>query len=153
MIHPLVLLKLKVIRGIISGKTQVGLNEYLKILTRNPDISEINGVKVDVVVDKTNVIRTCIGESNEGQFLSGYKLIVHGTIKQIIEYTTSGYSKTIHCIEHQSKFSTFIVLPREFSEGSKINIEAIVDNVYYSLANPRCIFESIELLILAKVKS
>lgn len=137
----------------ICSFKQICIDEYLWIPNKKPNIEEINDIKVKINIDKYNVIKTSKCESSEGQILSGYKLIIHGYVNQLIEYTSCEPSRIVHTINYDAPFSTFIILPRNFKIGSKIDIDSIIEDVSYDVVDNRCFFRNVTILILAKITS
>lgn len=137
----------------ISSFKQINIDEYLWIPPQKPNIEEINDIKALVKIDKYNIIKTSKAKSSEGQILSGYKLVVHGHITQVIEYTACEPTQTVHSAHYKAPFSTFIILPPDFKIGSKVELEGIVEDVYYSVIDDRCFFKNLTILIMAKINS
>ncbi|MGG7178579.1 SPOCS domain-containing protein [Clostridium paraputrificum] len=137
----------------ISTFKQISIDDNLCIPEVKPDIEEINDMKVEAKIVECHVIKTTNNISNEGQILSGYKLIVRGVLKEFIEYTSNTEEQSVHSAHYSIPFSTFIVLPSNFVIGSKIDVEAKVEDVYHKLINCRCFFKNVTLLINAKVMS
>ncbi|MBW6409254.1 SPOCS domain-containing protein [Clostridium weizhouense] len=137
----------------ISTFKQISIDDNLCIPCEKPDIEEINDMKVDAEILECHVISTPTSISNEGQILSGYKLIVRGVLKEIIEYTSDTVEQSVHSAHYCVPFSSFIILPSTYVVGSKVDIEAIVEDIYYKQINSRCFFKNITLLINAKIMS
>lgn len=135
----------------ISSFKQFSIDGYLTIPHLKPDISEINDVKAYVKIDKCNIIKTPIAKSSEGQNLSGYKLIVHGKVIQTIEYIACEPTQSVHSAHYNIPFSTYIVLPRDFKPGNNIDVEGIVEDVYYDVISNRCFFKNVTLLLVARI--
>lgn len=130
---------------------QVCIEEYINLPTHKDDIYCVENVNIDITIKSYHTIKTPLATSNEGTVLSGHKLIVHGSISQIIRYTTFTSSNAIHSFEYKMPFSTFIVLPCDYQVGSRIQIEAKEEYTHFSLVNRRCISENISILLLVKI--
>lgn len=137
----------------ICSFKQLSIDEYLWIPTKKPNIEEINDIKVHIKIDKYNIIETSNSRSSEGQILSGYKLVIHGYINQIIEYTSCDSSQIVHSVNYNAPFSTFIILPVDFKFGSKIDIESIIEDTNFIVVDKRCFFRNVTVLMLAKITS
>lgn len=135
----------------ISTFKQISIDECLYLPCQKPNIEDINDIKASVKIKKSNVIKTCIGKSSEGQILSGYKLIVHGDIDQIIEYVADEPTQSVHSAHYSAPFSSYIVLPNDFILGSKVDVEGIVEEIYYNKIDERCFFKNVLLLVVAKI--
>lgn len=137
----------------ISTFKQISIDGNLCIPEIKPDIEEINDIKVEAEIVECHVISTPVTISNEGQTLSGYKLIVRGILKELLEYTSETEEQSVHSAHYSIPFSSFIILPPSYSLGSKIDVEAKVEDVYYKMINCRCFFKNVTLLINAKIMS
>lgn len=130
---------------------QISIDEYLSIPDVNPDIEEINSINAEIEIKNCHVIETPKVTSIEGQILTGYKLIIHGMLKQIIQYTTSEPEQSVHSAHYNIPFSNFIILPKNYNLGCKLDISGDIEDIYYDVINPRCFFKSVSLLLKVKV--
>lgn len=135
----------------ITNFKQMSVEEYLYIPEEKPDVEQINGVTGIIEIVKCSVIETGKITSQEGQKLRGYKLIVHGVLRQIVEYTACEPEQSVHSAHYDIPFSTFIVLPEGYSIGSKIEIEGLVEDIYYNEVNCRLFFTNATILVNAKI--
>lgn len=71
----------------------------------------INDIKVNAEIVKCHIINTPQMLSNEGQLLLGYKLIVRGILRQVVEYMSNTPEELVNSAHHEGLFSIFIVLP------------------------------------------
>lgn len=137
----------------INTFKQISIDGNLCIPTVKPDMEEINDIKVSAKILKTHVITTPQIISNEGQSLSGYKLILRGVLNHIIEYTSDTPEQSVHSAHYNIPFSTFVILPKNYIVGSKVDAEAIVEDIYFKMLTPRCFFKNVTLLINIKIMS
>ena len=136
----------------ISAFKQISLDEYLEIPTQKPDMEQLNEIKGTVNILNCHVIQTTKATSKEGQILSGYKLVVHGVLKQVVQYTAVD-TQAIHSAHYDVPFSTFIVLPPDYLVGSKIEVEGVIEDIYYNMIDGRTFFKNATVLVLAKILS
>ncbi|MCY6958953.1 DUF6923 family protein [Clostridium brassicae] len=129
---------------------QLSREEYVKIPVQKPDAEEILNTVVDIEITNTKVIKTPIITSLEGQNLTGFKLIVEGVLNQKVEYIACDEKQSVHAAHFRVPFSTFIILPESYVEGTNIEIEAVVEDIYSKLVNKRTVFKNITFMILAK---
>ncbi|MGL6104790.1 SPOCS domain-containing protein [Romboutsia sp.] len=137
----------------LSTFRQISIDEYLEIPCQKPDIEAINNITGEVKILNCHVIQTQNGKSTEGQQLSGYKLIIHGVLKQVIEYTADEATQSVHSAHYDVPFSNFIILPPDFVLGSKIEVEGIVEDIYSNVISKRCFFKNTTVLLVAKILS
>lgn len=135
----------------ITNFKQLNIQEYLHIPSQKPDIEAINIVNSQVDIIKCHVIQTNKTLSSEGQYLSGYKLIIHGLLKVFVEYTACEETQSVHCTSYSIPFSTFIVLPDNYKIGSKLEVEGIVEDIYFKKLDCRSLFTNITILINSKI--
>ncbi|MBW4829552.1 MAG: DUF3794 domain-containing protein, partial [Clostridiaceae bacterium] len=105
---------------------------------------------VDIEIINTKVIKTPVSTSLEGQKLTGFKLIVEGMLNQKVEYIACDKEQSVHAAHFRVPFSTFIVLPENYVEGTNVEVEAIVEDIYSQLIDKRTVFKNITFMILAK---
>ncbi|MGL4911887.1 MAG: hypothetical protein ACRC3Y_05570 [Romboutsia sp.] len=129
---------------------QVSLNEYINIPPHKSGIDYINNIDTKVIIKEYHPIKTPIATSRDGQVLSGYKLIIHGKISQVIQYTIKKNDQRVHYIEHESIFSSFVVLPCNYKIGDAIQVEGSVEHIYHNLVNSRSLLENIDILLIVK---
>ncbi|AOR23341.1 DUF7507 domain-containing protein [Clostridium taeniosporum] len=134
----------------ISNFKQLFIEENLIIPDEKPDIEEINEVNGDVEIIKHYVVETPILKSNEGQILTGCKLIIQGVLNEVVEYTALDSEQTIHSAHYSIPFSTFIILPENYCYGNE-DITTEVEDIYFNSLNSRKLFTNATILIKATV--
>lgn len=130
---------------------QLSIDENVTIPPQKPNAEDILNTLVDVVILETRVIKTLIGTSEEGQILTGYKLIIEGMLHQKVEYIADEPTQTVHAAEFKVPFSSFIILPEDFIEDSTINVNAYIEDIYVKLLDKRNIFKNITLRLEAEI--
>lgn len=130
---------------------QIGIDNFITVPYQNPDIEEVNEVNAYVDINKYNIIKTSVAKSTEGQILSGYKLVVHGTINQVVEYSICNSIQSVHSTHNTIPFSSYIVLPQDFKFGSKVEVDANIENIYFNKIDERTLFTNITLFLQAKI--
>ncbi|MEG0133838.1 MAG: DUF3794 domain-containing protein [Clostridium sp.] len=135
----------------ISSFKQLSIDKLCEIPCQKPDMEEVNDVFVDGKILSYYVIKTHQGISNEGQNLSGYKLVVNGTLSVVIEYTANVKSQSIHSYSCEIPFGTFIILPANYVKGNAIDVNIKIEDIDYEALNCRETFVNIMYLVIAKV--
>lgn len=130
---------------------QLSVDEDLTIPCQKPDAEDILDAVVNVEIVQTRLIKTMIGTSAEGQILTGYKLIIEGVLHQKVEYVANEPTQTVHAAEFNTPFSSFIILPQNFTEDTLIKVDAYVEDVYIKLIDKRHIFKNVTLRIEADI--
>ncbi|MEG0844423.1 MAG: hypothetical protein RSD22_09290 [Romboutsia sp.] len=137
----------------ISTFKSISIDNYFEIESGKFDIFEINDVKASAVVTSYHIVKTPKSISNEGQVLSGYKLIVQGTVTQSLEYVSDYFNQGLKTSTFESIFSSYIILPKDFPIHSKLEVEAIVEDVYYYKVDSRRFFENVSMLLTVKIST
>ncbi|MCY6958956.1 SPOCS domain-containing protein [Clostridium brassicae] len=132
-----------------SAFKQLSREEYIKIPCQKPDMEEILNTLVNIEITDTKVIKTPVITSLEGQKLTGFKLIVEGVLNQKVEYVACDKEQSVHAAHSRVPFSSFIVLPKNYVEGTSIKVEGVVEDIYTKLVNKRTIFKNITFIIRA----
>lgn len=130
---------------------QISVDEYLSIPKQKPEMEGINNINATVDILSSHIIMTPKDKSYESQNLTGYKLIVHGVLNQVVEYTALDEEQSVHAAHYNVPFSSFIILPDNFVLGSKIEVEGIVEDVYYKENDCRTFFKNVTVLLVAKI--
>lgn len=123
------------------------VHETLVMPEAKPDVEQILKVIAQAGITSTRVIRTPIGRSLEGQILSGFKLIVEGEILQKIEYVADKCNQSVHAVHFNIPFSTFIVLPSNYTIGTPVAVTAYIEDIYVETIDKRTIFKNVMLLL------
>jgi hypothetical protein len=132
---------------------QFSVQEDLEIPKQKPDIESIICVSVQANITSTTLIRTPQATSNEGQILTGFKLVVQGVLRQQVEYVADEPTQTVHSAHFDMPFCTFIVLPADFQDGSSIDVQAYIEDIYVTQIDKRHLFKNVTVLINANVES
>lgn len=135
----------------LSTFKQLSVDGYLVIPELKPDIEEVNSVTATADLVNCHVIETPILRSNEGQKLSGHKLIVKGMLNVIVEYTANVPLQSVHSAHYAVPFSTFVVLPVDYKIGSRLEVEFVIEDVYYKVLDIRTLFDNITVLANVKI--
>lgn len=118
-----------------------------------PGIGEANNVVANLDIIEYHLVKTIKGKSNEGQILTGYKIVIQGIAKVIVEYTAIECNKAVYTLNSSIPFSTFIVLPDNFIESSKINIDHTIENINFENNDTESVYVNIYLLLRVKIQS
>lgn len=129
---------------------QLSREEYVKIPCQKPDAEEILNVLVDIDIINTKVIKTPSIKSLEGQNLTGFKLIIEGILNQKVEYIADDKEQSVHAAHFKVPFSTFIVLPETFQEGTVVEVDSKIEDIYFNLVDKRTVFKNITFILIAK---
>jgi hypothetical protein len=130
---------------------QFNVQETLEIPEAKPDMEQIVTVKAELFITKTKVIKTPSAMALDGQTLTGWKLIVEGHIKQVIQYVADEPLQSVHAAHFTVPFSTFVILPHDYVEGTPVDVKGYIEDIYAEMLNCRKVFKNITILLVAKV--
>lgn len=130
---------------------QLTVQENLTIPSVKPDVEQILRVIAEVVIEDTRVIKTPVSVSEEGQILTGYKLLIEGELVQKIEYVADEPTQSVHAAHFRIPFSTFIILPYDFTEGSQVSVVPYIEDIYVQQLDNRNLFKNVLLFLNAVV--
>lgn len=132
---------------------QIMLDKYLIIPMSKPDVEEINDVTATVEIYDSYPIGTPVGTSNEGQILTGNKLVINGVVNVMVNYTALVTTQSVHAAQYSIPFSSFIVLPVDYSNNCPVGVTGIIENIYHQLNGTREIYINIAMLLRGTVVS
>jgi len=142
---------------------QFNVAETLELPISKPDIEQLIKVKSELVINYTKVIKTPKATSFEEQELTGWKLIVEGELRQVIQYVAEEPTQSVHGAHFNVPISTYIVLPPDFEEDKCVTVEGYIEDIYAATMQDyymeddvvskrtRKIFKNITILLVAHV--
>lgn len=130
---------------------QLSVQENLTVPDAKPNIEQIVKVMAQVVITSTRVITTPVARSLEGQILTGWKLIVEGELQQKVEYVGDLPTQPVHAAEFDIPFSSFIVLPAGFIQGTPVTVTGYIEDIYAEQTGARTIFKNVTILLNAAI--
>ncbi|WP_461204782.1 DUF3794 domain-containing protein [Clostridium sp. DL1XJH146] len=126
---------------------QLTVQENLVIPSVKPDVEQIVRVIAEVIITDKTLVKTPVSISAEGQILTGWKLIIEGELVQKIEYVADEATQSVHAAHFKVPFSTYIVLPEEFSEDCIVNVVPYIEDIYIQLIDKRTLFKNVVLFL------
>lgn len=134
-------------------------SDIIVIPCTKPDIDKIISTSILPEVEDVQVISTEIGKSNEGQLLTGRKLLVKLNLKQKITYITNDLIQNTQTVYINKFKSVFVVLPNKYENQSvcdlirlnKFIINPYVEYVNTRLLDKKTIFECVLLYVGIKL--
>ena len=69
----------------------------------------------------------------------------------MIEYTALEATQSVHSAHYSIPFSTFVVLPEDYIVGSKLDVEGMVEDIYYNSTDIRNFFQNTTAMINVKI--
>lgn len=125
------------------------------------DIHNIISVSVDCDINSMKIVNTKSSTSNEGQRLSGKKLLIDVSLNYRIKYTANTKEKYIYILKGSTTKIMYIVVPKgkgdvkidDLIRRKKITVEPIVEDIYVCSRGIDQVYLRTLLLLNANVKS
>lgn len=139
--------------------TQISIPETLVIPEPKPDMEQLLSVMVDPVIESVKLIDTPVALSNEGQYLSGCKLVIELRLREKIKYVADEPTQTVHAAHYENVLkSIFIIVPcevegvpiRRLLERNRLIVTPYIEDIYAEMTDKRTIFKNITIFIDAK---
>lgn len=139
--------------------TQVSIPETLCIPNPKPDMEQLLSVAVDPVVEAVKLIDTPVALSNEGQNLSGCKLIIELKLREKVKYVADEPTQTVHAAHYENVLkSIFVVVPcevndipvRNLLERNRVIVTPYIEDIYAEMVDKRTIFKNIIVFVDVK---
>ena len=148
---------IKMPETVVNFKEEV-MNEILSIPTQKPDMERLLQTLVSTNVEEIKLIKTEKGLSNEGQYLTGYKLIVKLKIKEKVMYVANYPTQPIHAAHYEDVKNFFVILPEEIDgvpvcdliKYKKLIVTPYIECVEARMLDERHIQKCVMLLIDVK---
>lgn len=132
--------------------TEISVPEVLTIPDSKPDILQILTVvsRVEIICQQIIATPETVAPNYEGLSLTGFKLLVHGLLKQRITYTSNTECKSVHSAHYDVPICVYIVLPDVTDFTDKFRIKTCIEDIYACALNNRQIFKNTTLFIKAE---
>ena len=134
----------------VSNFKELCIDRYLRILKHQAPIKEINSVTGKVDILNFHVVKGLKAISNEGQKLSGNKLIINVMLNVVVEYIADDNMQAVFSNAYKIPFSTFIVISSNYVVGSLIKIQGKVEDMYFKKINKNKFFITSNIFLVAK---
>lgn len=113
----------------------------------NADIDQIVSITLNVNIDNSYIRKCTQVTSIEGQIMTGKLLIVSGDLKQNVEYIDDHLTHSIHGIQFNIPFSTYVVLPTNIDENKNVVVKGYIEDVYVKKTDFITFYENIIMLL------
>lgn len=131
------------------------ISEILVIPPHRPDILRVLDISVWPEVLKTHLVETKVGTSNEGQHLSGLKLVVDLKLKQKISYVADEPTQSVHAQPFEYYKSMSVILPEKINgvnvydlvRSGRLQITPYIEAVKFRLQDPRSVHKCVMIFL------
>ncbi|MGL5415746.1 MAG: hypothetical protein ACRDDY_16395 [Clostridium sp.] len=131
---------------------QINLENIFCIPSQKPDIEQIDKVWIDSTIIDYDIVKTPIGESLEGQRLTGNKVLVCGKINLKFQYTANEETQSVHTVHNCYPFCAYVVLDSDINTRSRIYPSILIEDVLAEQTDLRCIYTNTTLLVIVEKK-
>lgn len=128
---------------------QINAEEVFCLPDAKPDIEQIVRVSGELNIKSTKIIKTPKGVSLEGQSVTGWKLVIEGSVTLKIQYVADSEAQPVHAAHARIPFSSYVVLPKNFIAGTPVMAHGYIEDIYSKQMDKRCIFNNITILLTA----
>lgn len=133
--------------------------EILAIPPQKPNIERVLDIIVWPEIEDINLIETPVGMSNEGQYLSGLKLIVEVRLKEKVTYVADEPTQSVHAAHYETLKSMFVILPTEIDgrdtadlvRSGRISVVPYIEAVDFRGLDCRNIYKCVLLFLNVKI--
>lgn len=129
---------------------EINVQESVHIPNAKANIEQIAKIIADVVITNTVVITTPVVTSLEGQVLTGWKVVIEGELRETIEYISDELTQPVHAVHFNVPFGSCIILPQSFNCGTKVTVNAYIEDIFIEKLDNRSFFKNICLLLVAE---
>lgn len=124
------------------------------------EISKIISVSVNCNTSSIKLVNTKASTSNEGQTLTGKKLLIELNLNYRIKYTTNTLEKYIYVLKSSLTKIMYIVIPSKINDTlieellrkKKISIEPYVEDIYAYCRDDHTAYVRTLILLNATIK-
>lgn len=132
--------------------------EILEIPCQKPDIENILSVIVSPEIENLRIVETEVGRSNEGQVLTGSKLVLEIKLREKITYVADEATQSVHSAYYENLKSFFVIIPNEIDgenvcellRANRISVNPYIEAVHARMLDCRTIFKCVLLFIDVK---
>lgn len=134
--------------------TQLSVSEIIKIPESKPDMEQLLSITADIKVISLKIANTPHSTSNEGQNLSGKKLVIELLIIQKIKYVANDPTQSVHVVHFEKIVSTFVVIPKKYCnkpvelilKRNQIEVTFYIEDILGRMIDKKTIFKNITFL-------
>lgn len=135
------------------------IQEIIMLPEEKPNIERIQTIMVWPEIEDMKLIPTEKGISNEGQILTGLKLLVKLSLKQKLLYVADRCTQSLHATHFDNMTNLFIIVPEVidceptcalFAKG-QLRVIPYIETVQFRLLDPRCIHKCVSVFVNMEV--
>lgn len=94
------------------------ISEVLTLPSNRPDMERVLDIAVWPEVQDVNLVETKVGMSNEGQYLTGLKLVIDIKFKEKVTYVACEPTQSVHADQFECLKTIFVIVPEMINNTS-----------------------------------
>ena len=130
---------------------EVNLEHIFCIPDQKPNIEQVIKVWAEACILDTEIVKTPVGTSLEGQNLTGYKMLACGDIRLKIEYVACEKAQSVHTAHTTFPFCGYVVLSKDTNPNAIIKASVAIEDIFSEQIDLRCVYNNITMIIIADV--
>lgn len=134
----------------IESFKQVYIKNDITLNENKADIDSISKIIAKAKILNTRIIKTPKGISLDGYKLTGYKLLVEGSIYYKIQYTNSDENQSLNLTDIDTRFLAFVIMPENFMLGDNFSSSIFIEDINAEILSKRKISINTSLLIISE---
>lgn len=134
----------------IESFKQVYIKNDITLNENKADIDSISKIIAKAKILNTRIIKTPKGISLDGYKLTGYKLLVEGSIYYKIQYTNSDKNQSLNLADVDTRFLAFVIMPENFTLGGNFSTSIFIEDINAEILSKRKISINTSLLIISE---
>lgn len=134
----------------IESFKQVYIKNDITLNENKADIDSISKIIAKAKILNTRIIKTPKGISLDGYKLTGYKLLVEGSIYYKIQYTNSDENQSLNLVDIDTRFLAFVIMPENFMLGDNFSSSIFIEDINAEILSKRKISINTSLLIISE---
>lgn len=131
------------------------VTEILTIPPQKPDMERILDIMVWPEIVNIKLIDTQVGKSNEGQYLSGAKLVIEVNLKEKVTYVACEPTQSVHAAHYETMKSIFVVVPTivggrdicDLVRADRVQVVPYIEATKFRMLDTRNIHKCVLLLL------
>lgn len=131
------------------------INQVLSISCNKPDIERVLDISVWPEIQDIHLVETKVGTSNEGQRLSGYKLVIDVKLKEKVTYVADEPTQSVHADQFEFLKSFFVIVPsvingvsiHDLVRSSRLQVTPYIEAVKFRMLDKRTIHKCAMIFI------
>lgn len=135
------------------------VSEILIIPPQKPEMERILDIMVWPEVVNIKLVDTPVGMSNEGQYLSGHKLVIEINLKEKVTYVACEPTQSVHAAHFETMKSVFVILPSKIDEknicdlirADRIQVTPYIEAIKFRMLDTRTIHKCVMLFTDVKI--